>query len=116
MPLSSSIFTDENAIKFTVWLICGLGSIIIVLGGLLINRIFSEVKASRNERSEFTNALNHKFKALNAYVKGHDRTAIIHGEKITNLFNETQEYKKKTDQHAIILSKHESDIDNLKRK
>lgn len=114
MNQTPAIVTDEHALNVMVWLICGLITIIGILAGFLVNKILSEVKAGRLERTEFTNALNHKFRALNAYVRSQDRTAVVHSEKLSNLESEHQEYKKKTDQHAIQLSKHESEINSLK--
>ncbi len=123
MQETNHILNDERVITFMIWFMGSLGAIITFLGGWALKKIFSESKASRSEaeasrleRSEFTNALNHKFKALNSYVRTQERTSLLHNEKINNLIDDHREYKKKTDQHANILSRHDTDISNLKNK
>lgn len=115
MPENNHILNDERVITFMIWFVGVLGAIITFLGGWALKKIFSESKASRIERSEFTNALNHKFRALNAYVRNQDRTSMLHTEKINTLIDDHREYKKKTDQHATILSRHDTEIINLKK-
>lgn len=123
MPESYHILNDERVITFFIWFVGVLGAIITFLGVWALKKIFAEsrksreeAEASRIERSEFTNALNHKFRALNAYVKQHDRTAIKHKEQITNLIDEHREYKKKTDEHATAIARHEGEISILKNR
>ena len=116
MPETSHILNDERVITFFIWFVGILGAIILFLGGWALKKIFSEATAARIERSEFTNTLNHKFRALNAYAKAHDRTALLHNEKITTLIDDHRENKKKTDEHANILSSHDTEITNLKNR
>lgn len=95
MTETNNIINDERVITFFLWFVGLLGAIITFLGGWMLKKIFSEARAARAERSEFTNALNHKFRALNAYARQHDRTALLHNEKINTLIDDHREYKKK---------------------
>ena len=102
----NSILTDSNAIKVALWIICLMGGAIVSLLTYLFAKILSEIKADKAAQAEekkadrlaqeaFTNELKNKFRALNSYVRVHDRTSLIHGEKIHNLAIDHQEYKKK---------------------
>ncbi len=124
---ASLIVTDDNAIKLAIFLFISLFSIISVLVGWFFKKIFSEIKSgrlesveliksARLESVELTNQLKYKFRALNSYAKEHDRRSIVHSEKISNLDRETQDYKKKTEEHAIVLARHDTEITNLKHR
>lgn len=123
----ASIVTDENAWKLMLWLVGILGTTTLSLFAWGIKKIYSELKAGksqtvdlvqeiRGEMVDFTNELKYKFRTLNNYAKEHERTSILHSEKISNLNLQTQDYKKKTDEHSNILTRHETEIDFLKRK
>lgn len=113
-PIVNSFLTDENVLRFILFLFGLLGSAILILAGFFIKQIFKEVKAGRTEREEFVNELRYKFRALNSYVKRHDTKSQLHDEKLSNLELNHQEFKKKIDYHADLLSRHDADISNLK--
>jgi chromosome segregation ATPase len=90
------ILTDANVITFVQWLIGALSTALLAAIGYIVSKFLAEQKATRTEFklatehfttqiSDFTNALNNKFKALNYYAKEADKKVLEHSLKLQSL-------------------------------
>ena len=93
------IATDDRVIALTGTLILGMVGIIGFGVKWIFNKMISEIKQGSTEANtkitEFTNALNNKFKALNYYTKQADKQIAVHAEHLKLLNDDHHELKKK---------------------
>jgi len=120
------ILDDQRVISITISLISALGVGLIACVIWIFNRVMSEIKSYRtdslNQRAEFNNALNNKFKALNFYMKETDKMQIRHEEKLNVFHDHARDVKLKLLQHDEALGnhskklyEHDIEIKNLKK-
>ncbi len=110
-----TILTDESIIKFTVWLLGIMALCIVSLSAYFGRNILKEIKGARIDRADFTNALNHKFRAINLFVKSHEKMAAVHEEKLKFLDEVTSEQKKKIEELALKHKENKDSIEEIKK-
>lgn len=124
--MGTTILTDDRIIAIVVAIISLLGTGFIACILWIFKRIMGEIKTYRtdslNQRTEFHNTLNNKFKALNYYTKQTDGLLIKQEEKI-NIFNDHArevktkliDHENKLSDHSKKLFEHDLEITNLKK-
>ena len=115
----NTLLTNSVILSVIGFIIVALGSGLILCVVWIFNRVMKEIKSYRDEslaqRAEFTDALNNKFRSLNYYTRQTDKIQIQHEEKLNAFHDHAREVKAKLIEHGEILSKHDIEINNLKR-
>ncbi len=109
----NKFFTDEAITNIVISII---GFLIVALISVCIwifQQIYSQVKAGRKEREDMMNVIQHKFRALNNYIRTTDKVQLIHDGKIGGLVLDVAELKKKVEAHSTKLTEHGVKIENL---
>lgn len=123
----STLLTNERVIAITVSLITLLGSGFFMLLRWVFKKVMDEMKLYRQEslqqRSEFNDALNNKFKAINFYMKQTDQLQVKQEQSLDNFADHAREVKarlikheERLNSHSEKLASHEAQINILHKK
>lgn len=110
------ILTDDRVISLNMVVMgvlgSGLFSAVIYIYTIRVNQI----KALRNDLTEFTAELKHKFRALNNLAKEFDKTRALHGKDLEALKNDHKKLDFNLNEVAKQTTEHKIEIQNLKQK
>ena len=126
MNSSSTLLTDDRIIAITVTIISLLATGFFGLLIYIFKKVMNEIKTYRadslQQKDEFYNALNNKFKSINYYMRLTDKLQVKHDNNIETFRQHARDTKlklvghdEKLGVHGEKLKEHETEIKNLKK-
>jgi hypothetical protein len=108
--MENNLITDQTIIHFALSLISLLGAGLIGLLIYIFKKAMAEIKSYRaeslNQRAEFNNTLENKFKSINFYMRQTDNLQVRHEQNIINFNLHARETKAKLVNHEAMLNQH----------
>jgi thiaminase len=103
LMILNKILTDETIIATAGSIIVALGGIVVSLIVWIFNKVLKEIKDGNVKRDEAHDYLKNKFRYLNNYARQTDKVQYMHNSQIMDLRKDTDNLKKRVDQHSNIL-------------